>query len=171
MEESANDAIYIGVYVLIFIAALSLTIFLFTSVVQYAEKSYEFGQNETGSTVSNNAGTTYKVGQDQVFLTKDEVISYYYNYIAKDQYDNSAPSNIEYHVTIYYKLKSNGDIDTASYYKTGNGPNDKKASSYNDLISKIKCENNEKYTLEYVNEKNNGSSTIKYIEIKKVRGN
>ena len=160
MEESANDAIYIGVYVLIFISALSITIFLFTNIVKYAEKSYEFGQNETGSTVNNNAGTTYNLGQDKVYLTTDEVVSYYYNYIKKDQYDSTAAGNVEYHVTIYYNTNPNSN----SKYETGYTTTD----DYNTLMSRLKCNNNEKYVLEYIKEVVSGSTIKKYIEIKKI---
>lgn len=160
MEESANDALYIGVYVLIFISALSITIFLFTNIVKYAEKSYEFGQNETGSTVNNNAGTTYDVGQDKVYLTTDEVVSYYYNYIKKDQYDSTAAGNVEYHVTIYYNT-----ADPNKKYETDTTSSN---LNYETLMSSLKCSNNEKYVLEYIKEEVSGSTIKKYIDIKKI---
>ena len=45
MDESAYTALYTGTYIFVFIIALSLTIFLFTEVVNYADVAYEFDEN------------------------------------------------------------------------------------------------------------------------------
>ncbi len=40
--ESVNDALYIGIYTFIFVIALSLTIFLFSSLMSYTDRVYEY---------------------------------------------------------------------------------------------------------------------------------
>ncbi len=42
MEESAFQAIYTGVYIIIFIVALTTSLYLFNGISDLAEKSYEY---------------------------------------------------------------------------------------------------------------------------------
>ena len=38
--DNATEAIYIGVYAMIFVIAMSVTIFLFSSLLDYSEQAY-----------------------------------------------------------------------------------------------------------------------------------
>ncbi|MEG2348786.1 MAG: hypothetical protein RSB67_03980 [Clostridia bacterium] len=81
MENSAIQAIFTGVYVLIFVAALTVTMFLFHSITDYADKAYEFGTKKAEGSVTISAPTNrYRI------LNSSEVISYYFNYVKRDLY-------------------------------------------------------------------------------------
>lgn len=77
MGENATEGIFIGVYIFIFIVALSATITMFYMINNYAELSYEYGKNieNSGTLIENVSTSTYRV------VTGSEVISYYFNYI------------------------------------------------------------------------------------------
>lgn len=94
MEESTYEALYTGVYLFVFIIAVSSAVFLFNSVTKYADLSYEFGKEITGSVMENVPTSRYKV------LTGSEVISYYFNYISHDLYDNANEKVSEYEIEI-----------------------------------------------------------------------
>lgn len=94
MEESAYQALYTGAYIIVFITALTVTLYLFNSINDFADLAYEFNTNiENNATIINAP-----VGANRL-LTGEEVISYYYNYIKNDLYTQKE-SNINYIVTI-----------------------------------------------------------------------
>ncbi len=169
MGESATDAIYIGTYVLIFIIAISITIILFTGIVDYADKSYEYGQNQTDSTISTNGATTYqktKEDEDKVYLTADEVVSYYYNYIEKDLYDSDPSENadVKYRIKIYYDSNNPN-----KYYDTGESDSDAQilSGTHKDLLDNLNRYGG-KYTLEYENEYFENGTKFICIDIKDI---
>lgn len=86
MEDSANQALYTGVYVFIFVIAISATILLFSAIINYAELSYEYGDTTVNSNIIENIPTTkYKL------LTGSDVIAIIYNYMIGDKYENAIP--------------------------------------------------------------------------------
>lgn len=81
--ENANEAIYLGVYAMIFVMALSLTIFLFSSLMTYTDEAYEYMHRVGNDTVT----ITGEVNRN-LLLTGQEVVSYYYNYVKKDRFSD-----------------------------------------------------------------------------------
>lgn len=81
--ENVNEAIYMAVYTLIFVMALSLTIFLFSSLMDYSDEAYEYMHSLNNNGVVLNAPVNR-----HLLLNGQEVISYYFNYIQKDKYLN-----------------------------------------------------------------------------------
>ena len=78
MGDSAYQAIYTGVYVFVFIIAMSATIYLFMTIIDYAELSYNYGNTALDSNLIENIPTTkYQL------LTGSDVITYYYNYVKR----------------------------------------------------------------------------------------
>ena len=78
--ESVNEALYIGIYTFIFVIALSLTIFLFSSLMSYTDHVYEYMHD------LSNDGVNISLQADRhLILSSQEVVSYYYNYIKKDR--------------------------------------------------------------------------------------
>lgn len=137
MGDSAYQAIYTGVYVFVFIIAMSATIYLFMTIIDYAELSYNYGNTALDSNLIENIPTTkYQL------LTGSDVITYYYNYVKKDKYEGSE-SDTKYNVEIF---NSSGTkiINEAA-------------------IKNIKYD--QKYKLEFVSENNNGVATIRITEV------
>ena len=78
--DSVNEALYIGIYTFIFVIALSLTIFLFSSLMSYTDRVYEYMHD------LSNDGVNISLQADRhLILSSQEVVSYYYNYIKKDR--------------------------------------------------------------------------------------
>ena len=95
MEESAFDAIYIGIYVFIFVIAVTSTIFLCNSISNYSDMAYEFSHK-----TDNSALIVGSEVQRNNIINGEEVINYYYNYIKKDKYDGSSDAGSNYIVSI-----------------------------------------------------------------------
>lgn len=137
MGDSAYQAIYTGVYVFVFIIAMSATIYLFMTIIDYAELSYNYGNTALDSNLIENIPTTkYQL------LTGSDVITYYYNYVKKDKYEGSE-SDTKYNVEIF----------NSSGVKISNEA----------AIKNIKYD--QKYKLEFVSENNNGVATIRITEV------
>ena len=106
MEDSAYEAIYTGVYVFIFIIALTVSLLLFNGINEVADLSYEFSNKISGSETLVNVPV-----EQNLLLSPSEVLSYYFNYIQKDLYStefvNSKSGVVatKYNVTIYTKAK------------------------------------------------------------------
>lgn len=109
MEDSTFEAIYTGVYIFIFIAALTVTLYMFKNVNELAERSYEYGMVSTGDTLVEAPEEVDKV------LHKTDVISYYYNYVNLDNYDTKNEYTPIYTVEIDDNKVS--DSDSYSYIK------------------------------------------------------
>ena len=86
MDESTNTLLYTGTYVIIFVIATSLSIILYLTVNRYADSAFEYKEGISGSII-NTASTgieEYQTGMTP--LTKDDVFSYFVNYVKKDIY-------------------------------------------------------------------------------------
>ncbi len=100
--ENASEAIYIGIYTLIFVIALSLTVFLFSSMLDYSEEAYEYMHS-----LGNDAVLVNVPANRHLLLNGQEVISYYYNYIKKDRFsDEDYNSNIIVSINLNTKDES-----------------------------------------------------------------
>ena len=78
--NNSFEAIYTGVYIFVFIAALTISLYLFNGVNRLAQSAYDFGKISSSSAIIESDGI------EDVYLTKEEVISYYFNYVKKDEY-------------------------------------------------------------------------------------
>lgn len=86
--DSVNEALYIGIYTFIFVIALSLTIFLFSSLMSYTDHVYEYMHD------LSNDGVNISLQADRhLILSSQEVVSYYYNYIKKDRLSEDIVDN------------------------------------------------------------------------------
>lgn len=125
MEESAYQALFTGTYIFVFIISLTVTLYLFNSITDFADLAYEFN-----TAVSDNSTIINAPVEANRLLSGEEVISYYYNYIKHDLYTEKE-SPVNYNVTI----SGIGNINELS----------NKSLSY--VASKIGIEN--KYILHY----------------------
>ncbi len=81
MEDSGFSAMFIAVYVFIFIAATSITVFLFLATINFSEEAYEFGKlTSADSVVETNVENTENT------ITGAELLTYYYNFVSDDKY-------------------------------------------------------------------------------------
>lgn len=120
MEDSAYQALYTGVYVFIFVIAISSTIYLFVTMLNYSDLAYEYGRNVVnGNIIENISDSRYRL------LTGSDVLTYYFNYTKNDKYESY--EDTQYNITI---LDNNGSeikegtygtlkdkIDYDAYYK------------------------------------------------------
>lgn len=79
MGENAQEGIFIGTYLFVFIIALSATIIMFSMINNYADLAYKYGKDVVGdgTLIENVPTTSYRI------VTGDQLISYYYNYIKR----------------------------------------------------------------------------------------
>lgn len=145
MEDSAYTALYTGTYVMVFIIALTTTLYLFNNIVNYADLAYEFDETVTDSSVILNAPTN----ENQI-LTSYDVVSYYYNYIANDL---SAGVKLDdtYNLKIYYSTAK--DQNKEIKLTTDNKGN-LNILSYSELMQKLG--NDKKYIFRYESEGKDG---------------
>lgn len=146
--ENANEAIYIGIYTMLFVIALSLTIFLFSSLLDYSEQAYDYMHKQSNDAVIMNVPTNR-----HLILSGQEVISYYYNYIKKDRF-----SDKDYNNNIVVSINLNTKNDTPLMLDNDN-------LKYKDLIEKVGINN--KYILtvgENTNDQNTYINIIKATE-------
>lgn len=116
METSSTQLIYTAVYVFIFIAAITISIYLFSAVTNFTEKAYEFGNiKEEGAVTLDTPTNRYRI------LDSNEVISYCYNYIIRDQYGaigkDEQEANKKYNVNVFndkgqVNISKDTDLDT-----------------------------------------------------------
>lgn len=91
MEDSAFEALMISVYIVIFVVATSLTIFLFNSTVEFADKAFEYGKISTGdSIIETSSAPKFNV------ITGAELLTYYYNYTDPDKYGEGVAVESKY---------------------------------------------------------------------------
>lgn len=104
MEESAYEALFTGTYVFVFIIALTVTLYLFNSMLDFSDLAYEFN-----TTVEDKSTIINAPVEENRLLTGEEVLSYYYNYVKNDLYtQKDAPIN--YNITIK-KTATGGSIN------------------------------------------------------------
>ena len=145
MEDSAFEALYTGAYVFVFIIALTVTIFLFSSITDFADLAYEYEETSGDSSVIVDT----PVNQN-LLLSSDEVMSYYYNYIKKDIYGDDSKKE-SYNVIIKTKAKDEAGADLSLI----SGESDMTISELSDRLGK-----NNKYILRYKSVDNVGNVTI-----------
>ena len=145
MEDSAFEALYTGAYVFVFIIALTVTIFLFSSITDFADLAYEYEETSGDSSVIVDT----PVNQN-LLLSSDEVMSYYYNYVKKDIYGDDSKKE-SYNVIIKTKAKD----ETGADLSVISGESDMTISELSDRLGK-----NNKYILRYKSVDNVGNVTI-----------
>lgn len=145
MEDSAFEALYTGAYVFVFIIALTVTIFLFSSITDFADLAYEYEETSGDSSVIVDT----PVNQN-LLLSSDEVMSYYYNYVKKDIYGDDSKKE-SYNVIIKTKAKDEAGADLSVI----SGESDMTISELSARLGK-----NNKYILRYKSVDNAGNVTI-----------
>lgn len=76
--ENSYEALYTGVYLFVFVAAMTIAVYLFQGVNDLADRSYDYGKVVEGNAVIETDTDEMK------YLSREDVISYYMNYIAND---------------------------------------------------------------------------------------
>jgi len=137
MESSATKALYLGAYIFVFVSALTVTLFLFNSILDFSNLAYEFETSNANNQILVNVPV-----EAERLLSSDEVASYYYNYIKKDVYVNNTNDTNIYEVQID---GTNEELKATDEYKT--------------IISKIGVNN--KYILRYEQVDEKGKVLIK----------
>ena len=142
MGESTNTLLYTATYVFVFVIATSLSIVLFLTINRYADSAYEYKEGIGGSII-NSASTgveEYKTGMTP--LSKDDVFSYFVNYIKNDLYgNNNEAKNIR---------------PSSGYVVEIDGLN--KDMSYKDAYNSL---NAEKYYIKYNTTQDDGTKIVK----------
>ena len=95
MEDSTSTALYTGAFVLVFVSSLTISLFLFNSILDFSEKAYDYNVN----IADNQTIVNVPVGSERL-LSAAEVASYYYNYVSHDLYGGDKPTE-EYEVSIF----------------------------------------------------------------------
>lgn len=135
MDDSTNTLLYTATYVIIFIIAVSLSIVLFLNVNRYADSAFEYTQGLNGSIINTGTTGTETVQTGMVPLTKDDVFSYYVNYVKKDLYGEGVTN-------------TNQDVIYNIDIKDKNGLSIDNTKSYSQVYSIL----SDKYVLRYVSE-------------------
>jgi len=140
--ENANNAIFIGVYTTLFVIALSLTIFLYSSMMSYSEDVYEYLHSGTENGVLTNVPVNR-----HLIINGEEVISYYYNYLKKDKYtDNSYDTKATVIINLNTRNESEKILTDTSL-------------SYKELVERVGI--NTKYILTVQDSTTNTNTTIR----------
>lgn len=141
--DSVNEALYIGIYTFIFIIALSLTIFLFSSLMSYTDRVYEYMHD------LSNDGVNISLQADRhLILSSQEVVSYYYNYIKKDRLSENIVDN-----SVVLSINLNTKNESPIYLERTD-------LSYKDLMQKLG--NNTQYILTVGR---NSNENVTYLNI------
>ncbi len=146
MGESAYEAIYTGVYVFIFIIALTVSMLLFNNITEVANLSYEFSNK-----IEDNATLVDVPVEQNLLLEPYEVLSYYYNYVERDLYSNTTGNSglNSYKVSIYTKASDQPGASTSLL------PTNLDINSAMNAIGK-----NNKYILRYISKDSSGTINI-----------
>ena len=140
---SVNEALYIGIYTFIFVIALSLTIFLFSSLMSYTDRVYEYMHD------LSNDGVNISLQADRhLILSSQEVVSYYYNYIKKDRLSENIVDN-----SVVLSINLNTKNESPIYLERTD-------LSYKDLMQKLG--NNTQYILTVGR---NSNENVTYLNI------
>ena len=136
MDDSATELIYIGAYLLIFMSAVALTIYLFRAVYDYSESAYKY------QTVAINDSDIVMPAEDAYYryVSASELVSYFSNYIKKDNY---APTDNFSDCTVTIKNSAGAVIFATSVN------NDR---TYSEFINTIQT--NHRYILKYIGNNN-----------------
>ena len=143
--ENANEAIYLGIYTMIFVIALSLTVFLFSSMLDYSEDAYEYMHS-----LGNDAVIVNAPANSHLLINGQDVISYYYNYIKKDRFsDEDYNNNVIVSINLHTKDESPLMLEDEDI-------------SYKDLLEKVGLNN--KYILTVGDNTNDTNTYINIIK-------
>ncbi len=143
MEDSTFEAMHVAVSIFVFIIAISATIYLFSSISELSERSYEYGKVKVDAAVSEQVPS-----ENAVILDSSQVIAYYFNYVKKDLYlAPDATVKQEYKVT----------INTPSGTLTNN-------LTYQQVLTSVGS--TRKYILEYTSKNTSGAIPVATINIK-----
>lgn len=152
MNDSAFEGLIVGVYVLIFLGALTSTVFLFNSIYNYSEEAYKYSKSISDKSLITGTLTEEDYINDipkeqEIILKGDELISYYFNYIAFDSYQNQ---------DIRDELRSGSKykVEIGNNNVIGNNTN----LTYKELLQRIDL--NKEYVLKYAEIKSTGISRI-----------
>lgn len=148
MDDSTNTLLYIATYVFIFIIATSISIALFLNVNKYADSAFEYSQG-LNSSIINTGSTGAEIAQTgQVPLTRDDVFSYYVNYVKKDLYGEgvlNTNQDVIYQVSINDPESSTGTLANNLTYNELYEKLSKKENYYLEYQEEYYEENNKKY--------------------------
>ena len=143
--ENASEAIYLGIYTMIFVIALSLTVFLFSSMLNYSEEAYEYMHS-----LENDAVVINAPANRHLLRNGQDVISYYYNYIKKDRFsDEDYNNNVIVSINLHTKDESPLMLEDEDI-------------SYKDLLEKVGLNN--KYILTVGDNTNDTNTYINIIK-------
>ena len=143
--ENANETIYLGIYTMIFVIALSLTVFLFSSMLDYSEDAYEYMHS-----LGNDAVIVNAPANRHLLINGQDVISYYYNYIKKDRFsDEDYNNNVIVSINLHTKDESPLMLEDEDI-------------SYKDLLEKVGLNN--KYILTVGDNTNDTNTYINIIK-------
>lgn len=101
MEDSTSTALYTGAFIMVFVASLTISLFLFNSILDFSELAYDYNIN----VADNQTILNVPVGTERL-LSAEEVASYYYNYVSFDLYGGDK-NNETYNVQIYTSTNIN----------------------------------------------------------------
>lgn len=135
MQDSSYEGIYIGIYILVFVTAISVSVFLFKGIYDFSEIAFEYKTQVLSENIAVNAPVNkYRL------INGDEVVSYFFNYIKHDIY-GSYSKNQPYVIRIKNRA---GNVIVSSDVNT------EIIKSYATLVGNIKTD--KKYKVEYVSE-------------------
>lgn len=143
MENSAFEAIYTGVYIVVFIAAFTVTLYLFMSINQVAEEAYNYG-----NVVTTQAVVQVPTEQKDLYMSASEVVSFVFNYKIRDLYNDSDSEQSK----CIIKLKNSSGNEIVL-----------DVSEYKELIQKLNS--NSKYIFKYESIDDKGIPTIILQEV------
>ena len=106
MEESTSTFLYTATYVFVFIIATSLSIGLYFTVNRYADSAFNYSQNLNSSIINMPTTGTEIANTGKVYLSRDDVFSYYVNYVMKDIYGENSSGNQDIEYVIYFTQTS-----------------------------------------------------------------
>ena len=148
VDDSTNTLLYIATYVFIFIIATSISIALFLNVNKYADSAFEYSQGLNSSIINTGSTGTEIAQTGQVPLTRDDVFSYYVNYVKKDLYGEgvlNTNQDVIYQVSINDPESSEGTLANNLTYNELYEKLSKKENYYLEYQEEYYDENNKKY--------------------------
>lgn len=119
--ENSYEAIYTGVYLFVFVAAMTIAVYLFQGINDLANTSYDYGKAVTDNAIIETSD------EDTKYLSKEDIISYYFNYIKKDNYEDAPTGLPELEITYNgYTLSSSSENNNDYMWLKTHLPSSKK---------------------------------------------
>lgn len=124
MDQSSFEAMFVGIFVLIFVAAVSTTIFLFNEIIEYSENLFDASNKFIGESVLvlDNVKST----NENNIIRGVDALAYVTNFGCYDTngstyiYSRKYTENVDLKVKIRLRNLSGAytrDVDIAGYYK------------------------------------------------------